>query len=107
MSTLLDTIFKLDTPLELGESAIAFVILLIGFGVGNFLAIRIFKLLSVIILFGVLYYVIYQITQGFWTDWSELLSATLGIGFFLSFLIVPFSITAEFEERISKLEKEV
>jgi hypothetical protein len=107
MSALLDTLLKLDTPLELEESTMAVVILLIGFGVGSFFAIKIFKLLSGIIFFGVVYYVIYQITQGFWTDWSELFSATLGMGFFLSFIIVPFSITAEFEERISKLEKEV
>jgi hypothetical protein len=104
MSTLLDTLSKLDTPLEWGESGLALVILFIGFGIGSFLAIRIFKLLSILALVGTLYYVINQITQGFWTDWQELISAALGVGFILSFLVVPFSITAEFEERISKLE---
>lgn len=107
MLTPLETLLKLDTPLEWGESAMAFVILFIGFGLGSFVATRVFKLLSIIALFGVLYYVVYQITQGFWTDLQEMISAALGIGFFLSFLVAPFSITAEFEERISKLEKDV
>jgi len=107
METLLETLQKLDTPLEWGESLVAFIILLVGFGLGNFIAMRVFKILSFIALFGMIYYVIYQIAQGIWTDWKEIFSAALGVGFILSFLVVPFSVTAEFEERISKLESEV
>ncbi len=106
METILETLQKLDTPLEWEESAVAFIILLVGFGLGNYIAIRIFKALSIIAILGVLYYVISQITQGAWTDWKEVVGAALAVGFILSFLVVPFSVTAEFEQRISKLEGE-
>jgi hypothetical protein len=98
---------SLDTPLEWVESAIAVVMLFIGFCLGSFFAVKIFKLLSGIALLGVLYFVVSQIGQGFWTSWQELTGGILGIGFLLSFLLAPFTTTAEFEERITKLEKEV
>ena len=106
MENILDTFFKLDTPLEWAESAAAVFLLFIGFGIGNFVASKVFKLLSVISLFSVLYYVLYQITQSYWTDWKEIVIIVLLIGVLTSFLAVPFSIAAEFEDRISKLEQE-
>ena len=98
---------SLDTPLEWGQSALAVIILLISFGLSSLLAVRIFKLLPVLAILGILYFVLNQIGQGFWTSWQELASAALGLGFVLSFLLAPFTATAEFETRIEKLEKEV
>jgi hypothetical protein len=98
---------SLDTPLEWGESAAAFFVILIGFAVGSFFAVRIFKILSLIALFGAFYLFVEKISQGFWNSWGDLSSAALGLGLFLAFLLAPFTTTADFEDRIAKLEKEV
>ena len=40
-------------------------------------------------------------------QWKELVSLAIGIGFILSVIVVPFTVTAEFETRIKKLEEEL
>ena len=98
---------SLDTPLEWGESAAAFFAILISFAIGSFFAVRIFKILSFIALFGASYLFVEKISQGFWTSWVDIASAALGLGLCLAFLLAPFTTTADFEDRIAKLEKEV
>lgn len=83
--------------------ASAFFIVVFSWIIANFLAIRVFKMIPALGFF-VAFLPVYLIYRGNLVGWEDVVHVSVAVGVAVAFVLSPFSVALDFEERIKRLE---
>lgn len=109
---MLEFFSEIDTPPEYVKSAVAVILVFVGFGLGSRLGQYLYQSFFAILFLGILVVPVWAIANGILVEWKSIGLGSIGLGLAVGLVLFPLSaISAGFgrleslEERIDEIEQ--